>query len=90
MQAPSRPLNLGLPLDARARVALDRLRSEGRRLVKLARLATAGSTGKRDGSRRPPREERLLYLFKLACLTALRAEEATRRLLLRCCPGLEQ
>jgi N-acyl amino acid synthase FeeM len=68
---------LGLPLDARARQALDALRSGGHRLIELAKLATVGATEKKGGNRRAPREEILLHLFKLAYLTALKAEGAT-------------
>ncbi len=68
---------LGLPLDAKARQALDALRSGGHKLVELAKLATVGATEKKGGNRRAPREEIVLHLFKLAYLTALKAEGAT-------------
>jgi hypothetical protein len=68
---------LGLPLDSAVGAALDSLRSEGRRPVELAKLATVAATEKRGQSRRAPREEILLHLFKLAYLTALRVEKAT-------------
>jgi hypothetical protein len=68
---------LGIPLDAVARPALEALRADGRRLVELAKLATVGATEKRVKRKRPPREEIVLHLFKLAYLAALRSEEAT-------------
>ncbi|MHC4917270.1 MAG: N-acyl amino acid synthase FeeM domain-containing protein, partial [Planctomycetota bacterium] len=68
---------LGLPLDAIAGEALKEMRAAGRRPVELAKLATVAATEKREKKHRPPREEILLNLFKLAYLTALREEDAT-------------
>ena len=68
---------LGLPMDAGCGKTLAALRSEGRRPVELAKLATVGATEKRSSGRRAPREEILLHLFKLVYLTAFKAERAT-------------
>ena len=68
---------VGLPIDVFAGGALKDLRAAGRHPVELAKLATVAATEKRGHNRRPPREEILLHLFRLAYLTALREEDAT-------------
>ncbi|MGB0127669.1 MAG: hypothetical protein WBP72_08520 [Rhodocyclaceae bacterium] len=68
---------LGLPMDESEHPRLAQLRSEGRRLVELVKLATVGATEQAWSKRHRPRELILRHLFKLAYLTARHIEKAT-------------